>query len=48
MDRARMSMEIYIFIKRHNGCYAFDILYIAAYYVRFLCGHFWNFINTVY
>lgn len=38
MDRARMSMEIYIFIKRHNGYYAFDILYIAAHYVR--CGHF--------
>lgn len=46
MDRARMSMEIYILIKHRNGYYALDILYISAYYVR--CGHFWNFINTVY
>lgn len=46
MDRPRMSMEIYIFVKRHNGYYTLDILYIAAYYAR--CGHFWNFINTVY
>ena len=30
----------------HNGYYTLDILYIAAYYAR--CGHFWNFINTVY